>query len=101
MEAGDALQGRNQAVGFGEITLDDLDAVREGGSRRIPGEGADRIAAGEQFGDDLAADGSGGAGDKNPLRLCHGTTIGSLEVSFCPQERSGRKRRQGLSWGAA
>lgn len=77
MEAGDALQSRNQAGRFGPITLDDLDTGREFGPRRIPGEGADRMAAGEQFGDDLAADGSGGTGDKNPLRLCHGTTVRS------------------------
>ena len=55
MEAGDALQGRDQAVGCGQVALDDLDAGREVGRRRIPGEGADRVAAGEQFGDDLTA----------------------------------------------
>ena len=55
MEAGDALQGRDQAVGCGQVALDDLDAGRERGRRRIPGEGADRVAAGEQLGDDLTA----------------------------------------------
>ena len=55
MEAGDALEGRDQAVGFGQVALDDLDAGRERGRRRIPGEGADRVAAGEQLGDDLTA----------------------------------------------
>jgi hypothetical protein len=75
----------NQTVGVGQIALDHLGFGRERGPRRIPGEGADSVTAGEEFGDDLTSDGSGGAGDKNVLCLCHGTTVGSLAVNFRPQ----------------
>ncbi|GHA33259.1 hypothetical protein GCM10010303_50100 [Streptomyces purpurascens] len=43
------------------------------------------MAPGEQFGHHLAADGSGGTGDKNLLRLRHATTVGTLAVTFCPR----------------
>lgn len=99
MDAGDTFQGRDQTVRVVQIALDHLDFGRERGPRRIPGEGADSMTAGEKLGDDLTPNGSGGAGDKNPLRLrlrlclgmClglglgHDTTAGSLAVSFRPQ----------------
>lgn len=85
MDAGDAFQCWDQAVGFGQVALDDLCFGRESRLRRVPGEGTYRVATGEEFGDDLTAHGSGGTGDKYLLRLCHDTTVGNLAVDFCPQ----------------
>lgn len=94
MEAGDTVVGRDRAVRCGQVALDDLGLGGKGRSGRVPGEGADRVAAGQEFADDLTADGSGGTGGtggtggKDALRLCQDTTTGRLAVNSCPQEAS-------------
>ncbi len=57
------FQGGDEGIGGGEITAKFFDGEWEVGGVRIAEEGADFVVGGEEFGDELAADGAGGSDD--------------------------------------
>ena len=60
VESGGALERGPDAVGAGQVALDDLDARRQVGRRRSASERPDRVSGLGEVDDDLASDGAGG-----------------------------------------